>query len=258
MSHTSHCSVIYSPVFFWQLFEPTECGNGFVEVGEECDCGARAVSVFDFRKSVCWGLFVQTDETPSLFVLQECYKECCKKCSLANGAHCSDGPCCNNTCLVRVGSFLETFITQKMYFWDLNLDFSAFFSCQFYPRGYSCRYAVNDCDISETCSGDSGQVFLSCISSFSCSRLHFLHVEDNANVFFHVCDYLQCPPNLHKQDGYLCQVNQVRRLMTCKNVLVQKEQWRIRKTADWECIFSLFLSEGPLLQWRMQDKREPV
>uniref|UniRef100_A0A4W6G8L8 ADAM metallopeptidase domain 23 n=1 Tax=Lates calcarifer TaxID=8187 RepID=A0A4W6G8L8_LATCA len=100
-----------------KLFEATECGNGFVEVGEECDCGARA----------------------------ECYKECCKKCSLANGAHCSNGPCCNNTCL-------------------------------FYPRGYSCRYAVNDCDISETCSGDSGQ----------------------------------CPPNLHKQDGYLCQVNQGR------------------------------------------------
>ncbi|XP_037645477.1 disintegrin and metalloproteinase domain-containing protein 23 isoform X1 [Sebastes umbrosus] len=100
-----------------KLFDVTECGNGFVEVGEECDCGARA----------------------------ECYKDCCKKCSLANGAHCSDGPCCNNTCL-------------------------------FYPRGYSCRYAVNDCDISETCSGDSGQ----------------------------------CPPNLHKQNGYLCQVNQGR------------------------------------------------
>ncbi|XP_068602037.1 disintegrin and metalloproteinase domain-containing protein 23 [Brachionichthys hirsutus] len=100
-----------------KLFEPTECGNGFVEVGEECDCGARA----------------------------ECYKECCKKCSLANGAHCSDGPCCNGTCLL-------------------------------YPRGYSCRYAVNDCDITETCSGDSGQ----------------------------------CPVNLHKQDGYLCQIAQGR------------------------------------------------
>ncbi|KAI2663358.1 Disintegrin and metalloproteinase domain-containing protein 23 [Labeo rohita] len=76
---------------------------------------------------------------------KECYKDCCKKCSLSNGAHCSDGPCCNSTCL-------------------------------FYPRGYSCRYAVNDCDISETCSGDSGQ----------------------------------CPPNLHKQDGYSCQLNQGR------------------------------------------------
>uniref|UniRef100_A0A8C1NKT5 ADAM metallopeptidase domain 23a n=1 Tax=Cyprinus carpio TaxID=7962 RepID=A0A8C1NKT5_CYPCA len=82
-----------------KLFEATECGNGYTEVGEECDCGAR----------------------------MECYKDCCKKCSLSNGAHCSDGPCCNSTCL-------------------------------FYPRGYSCRYAVNDCDISETCSGDSGQV----------------------------------------------------------------------------------------------------
>uniref|UniRef100_A0A8C2HGG3 ADAM metallopeptidase domain 23a n=1 Tax=Cyprinus carpio TaxID=7962 RepID=A0A8C2HGG3_CYPCA len=80
-----------------KLFEDTECGNGYVEVGEECDCGPR----------------------------EECIKECCKKCSLSNGAHCSDGPCCNNTCL-------------------------------FYPRGYSCRYAVNDCDISEMCSGDSG------------------------------------------------------------------------------------------------------
>uniref|UniRef100_A0A672M4K1 ADAM metallopeptidase domain 23a n=1 Tax=Sinocyclocheilus grahami TaxID=75366 RepID=A0A672M4K1_SINGR len=97
-----------------KLFEATECGNGYIEVGEECDCG-------------------------------ECYKDCCKKCSLSNGAHCSDGPCCNSTCL-------------------------------FYPRGYSCRYAVNDCDISETCSGDSGQ----------------------------------CPPNLHKQDGYSCQLNQGR------------------------------------------------
>ncbi|XP_062861453.1 disintegrin and metalloproteinase domain-containing protein 23 isoform X2 [Trichomycterus rosablanca] len=100
-----------------KLFEPTECGNGYVEFGEECDCGVRA----------------------------ECYKDCCKKCSLSNGAHCSDGPCCNNTCLL-------------------------------YPRGYSCRYAVNDCDISETCTGDSGQ----------------------------------CPPNLHKQDGYMCNLNEGR------------------------------------------------
>ncbi|XP_076841518.1 disintegrin and metalloproteinase domain-containing protein 23 isoform X2 [Brachyhypopomus gauderio] len=100
-----------------KLFEQSECGNGYVELGEECDCGART----------------------------DCYKECCKKCSLSNGAHCSDGPCCNNTCL-------------------------------FYPRGYSCRYAVSDCDISETCTGDSGQ----------------------------------CPPNLHKQDGYFCHLNQGR------------------------------------------------
>ncbi|KAK3557215.1 hypothetical protein QTP70_026128 [Hemibagrus guttatus] len=112
-----------------KLFEATECGNGYVEVGEECDCGTR---------------------------MQECYKDCCKKCSLSNGAHCSDGPCCNSTCLVRAQHFL------------------VFVFLMFLPRGYGCRYSVNDCDISESCSGDSGQ----------------------------------CPPNLHKQDGYPCQLSQ--------------------------------------------------
>uniref|UniRef100_A0A8C4KJV9 ADAM metallopeptidase domain 23 n=1 Tax=Dromaius novaehollandiae TaxID=8790 RepID=A0A8C4KJV9_DRONO len=100
-----------------KLFETTECGNGYVEAGEECDCGFR----------------------------MECYADCCKKCSLSNGAHCSDGPCCNTSCL-------------------------------FFPRGYDCRYAVNECDIAEFCPGDSGQ----------------------------------CPPNLHKQDGYACDSNQGR------------------------------------------------
>uniref|UniRef100_A0A8C0EQY8 ADAM metallopeptidase domain 23 n=1 Tax=Bubo bubo TaxID=30461 RepID=A0A8C0EQY8_BUBBB len=100
-----------------KLFETTECGNGYVEAGEECDCGFR----------------------------MECYADCCKKCSLSNGAHCSDGPCCNTSCL-------------------------------FFPRGYDCRYAVNECDIGEFCTGDSGQ----------------------------------CPPNLHKQDGYACDSNQGR------------------------------------------------
>uniref|UniRef100_A0A8C8STX8 ADAM metallopeptidase domain 23 n=1 Tax=Pelusios castaneus TaxID=367368 RepID=A0A8C8STX8_9SAUR len=100
-----------------KLFETPECGNGYVEAGEECDCGFR----------------------------MECYENCCKKCSLSNGAHCSDGPCCNTSCL-------------------------------FFPRGYDCRYAVNECDITEYCTGDSGQ----------------------------------CPLNLHKQDGYACDSNQGR------------------------------------------------
>ncbi|XP_075464648.1 disintegrin and metalloproteinase domain-containing protein 23 isoform X2 [Ascaphus truei] len=100
-----------------KLFEVTECGNGYVEAGEECDCGFR----------------------------MECFGDCCKKCSLSNGAHCSDGPCCNTSCL-------------------------------FLPREYDCRYAVNGCDITEHCTGDSGQ----------------------------------CPPNLRKQDGYACDSNQGR------------------------------------------------
>lgn len=43
-------------------------------------------------------------------LMQECYKDCCKKCSLSNGAHCSDGPCCNSTCLVRHFAFASLFI----------------------------------------------------------------------------------------------------------------------------------------------------
>ncbi|XP_029462204.1 LOW QUALITY PROTEIN: disintegrin and metalloproteinase domain-containing protein 23 [Rhinatrema bivittatum] len=100
-----------------KLFETSECGNGYMEAGEECDCGHR----------------------------MECFGDCCKKCSLSNGAHCSDGPCCNTSCL-------------------------------FLPREYDCRYAVNECDITEHCTGDSGQ----------------------------------CPPNLRKQDGHSCDSNQGR------------------------------------------------
>ncbi|CAI9608180.1 unnamed protein product [Staurois parvus] len=120
-----------------KLFEVTECGNGYVEPGEECDCGSRT----------------------------DCIGDCCKKCSLSNGAQCSDGPCCNTSCL-------------------------------FLPREYECRNAVNDCDITEQCTGDSGQ----------------------------------CPPNLRKQDGYACDSNQGRcyngecktRDNQCKHIWGQK------------------------------------
>lgn len=59
----------------------------------------------------------------------------------------------------KLGSFfLKLWKTSRWFLKSNAVLFS--FSCQFYPRGYSCRYAVNDCDISETCSGDSGQVEL--------------------------------------------------------------------------------------------------
>ncbi|NXU78184.1 ADA11 protein, partial [Oreotrochilus melanogaster] len=100
-----------------KLLDPPECGNGFVEAGEEC-----AVSP------------------------QECARSggnCCKKCTLTHDAMCSDGLCCKG--------------------------------CKYEPRGVSCREAVNECDIPETCTGDSSQ----------------------------------CPPNLHKLDGYFCENEQV-------------------------------------------------
>ncbi|KAM8877604.1 disintegrin and metalloproteinase domain-containing protein 11-like isoform 2-T2 [Synchiropus picturatus] len=102
-----------------RLLDPPECGNGYVELGEECDCGS----------------------------LLECAKDganCCKKCTLTHNAMCSNGPCCRD--------------------------------CRYELRGVTCREAVNDCDIPETCPGDSSQ----------------------------------CPRNVHKLDGYTCDAGQGR------------------------------------------------
>uniref|UniRef100_A0AAY4CY51 ADAM metallopeptidase domain 11 n=1 Tax=Denticeps clupeoides TaxID=299321 RepID=A0AAY4CY51_9TELE len=98
-----------------KLLDPPECGNGFVETGEECDCGSQV----------------------------ECARSggaCCKKCTLTHDAMCSNGLCCRE-CRVMV-----------------------------------CREPVNDCDIAETCTGDSSQ----------------------------------CPHNVHKLDGYMCDNSQGR------------------------------------------------
>uniref|UniRef100_A0A3B3CSP9 ADAM metallopeptidase domain 11 n=1 Tax=Oryzias melastigma TaxID=30732 RepID=A0A3B3CSP9_ORYME len=58
-----------------KLLDPPECGNGFVEPGEECDCGSQV----------------------------ECARSggaCCKKCTLTHDAMCSNGLCCSS-CKVR-------------------------------------------------------------------------------------------------------------------------------------------------------------
>ncbi|KAF7687655.1 zinc metalloproteinase-disintegrin-like crotastatin [Silurus meridionalis] len=52
------------------LIQPAVCGNGFQEIGEDCDCGSVA----------------------------ECTNPCCNatSCKLAKGAVCAEGECCNN------------------------------------------------------------------------------------------------------------------------------------------------------------------
>uniref|UniRef100_A0AAY4A1E9 ADA11 protein n=1 Tax=Denticeps clupeoides TaxID=299321 RepID=A0AAY4A1E9_9TELE len=100
-----------------QLLDPPECGNGYVEAGEECDCGSPLVSSGG---------------------------ACCKKCTLTHDAMCSNGLCCHR--------------------------------CRYELRGVVCRDAVNDCDVAETCTGDSSK----------------------------------CPPNVHKLDGYMCDAAQGR------------------------------------------------
>ncbi|XP_028979635.1 disintegrin and metalloproteinase domain-containing protein 11 isoform X3 [Esox lucius] len=119
-----------------KLLDPPDCGNGFVEMGEECDCGSQV----------------------------ECVRSggaCCKKCTLTHDAMCSNGLCCRG--------------------------------CKYELRGAVCREAVNDCDIPETCTGDSSQ----------------------------------CPHNVHKLDGYMCDSSQGRCYSgRCRNLDAQcKALW---------------------------------
>ncbi|XP_073533546.1 disintegrin and metalloproteinase domain-containing protein 22 isoform X3 [Phyllobates terribilis] len=63
-----------------KLLDPPECGNGFVEAGEECDCGTVA----------------------------ECAAEggeCCRKCMLTEGSQCSDGLCCSTCQFIQKGLY---------------------------------------------------------------------------------------------------------------------------------------------------------
>ncbi|XP_042329042.1 disintegrin and metalloproteinase domain-containing protein 22 isoform X3 [Sceloporus undulatus] len=100
-----------------KLLDPPECGNGFVEAGEECDCGTPAECLIEGG-------------------------DCCNSCTLTANSQCSNGLCCTK--------------------------------CQFEAKGVVCREAVNDCDISESCTGESDQ----------------------------------CSPNLYKMDGYSCDSGQ--------------------------------------------------
>uniref|UniRef100_A0A8C6V4W6 ADAM metallopeptidase domain 11 n=1 Tax=Neogobius melanostomus TaxID=47308 RepID=A0A8C6V4W6_9GOBI len=97
--------------------------------------------------SLCVCLFTHIHSNRSWVSLQECARNggsCCKKCTLTHDAMCSNGLCCS--------------------------------SCKYELRGVVCRNAVNDCDIPETCTGDSSQ----------------------------------CPHNVHKLDGYTCDTSQGR------------------------------------------------
>uniref|UniRef100_R4FIC4 SVMP-Den-9 n=1 Tax=Denisonia devisi TaxID=529689 RepID=R4FIC4_DENDV len=75
------------------------CGNYFVEVGEECDCGSP----------------------------QDCQSVCCNAatCKLQHEAQCDSGECCEQ--------------------------------CKFKKAGAECRAAKDDCDLPESCTGQSAE-----------------------------------------------------------------------------------------------------
>lgn len=84
-----------------QLFRSSYCGNGFVEQGEDCDCGSP----------------------------EHCENKCCDpytcKRNILSNATCSSGKCC---------------------------DFS---TCKTFKAGKVCRESVGECDLAESCDGDS-------------------------------------------------------------------------------------------------------
>ena len=75
--------------------------------------------------------------------VQECRDPCCNAstCTLADGAQCSAGPCCQS-------------------------------DCQFVPYGTTCREAMGECDLLEYCTGDSSRcpVDVSRQDGTDCSR----------------------------------------------------------------------------------------
>lgn len=82
------------------------------------------------------------------------------------------------------------------------------FLCQYELRGATCRGSVNDCDIPETCTGDSSQVkeVPQCI----CTCIEMLERLNGQIMFSLSLSLLQCPHNVHKLDGYMCDAGQVK------------------------------------------------
>ncbi|KAH0623661.1 hypothetical protein JD844_006670, partial [Phrynosoma platyrhinos] len=114
-----------------ESFGGPKCGNGYVEEGEECDCGEP----------------------------EECTNLCCNAttCTLRPGAVCAHGLCCEN-CMVN---FLYAFRVGRIPFramvyfqWDPEITITSFF-LQLKPAGILCRHASNSCDLPEFCTGGS-------------------------------------------------------------------------------------------------------
>jgi Reprolysin (M12B) family zinc metalloprotease/ADAM cysteine-rich/Disintegrin len=99
-----------------KLFDSPTCGNGFLEPGEECDCGLP----------------------------EYCDNLCCnpQTCMLAFNAFCATGSCCDlATC--------KPYTAGESKFQIKCINFKAVF----FAKGKTCRKSINECDLPEQCNG---------------------------------------------------------------------------------------------------------
>ncbi|TRZ01350.1 hypothetical protein DNTS_031870 [Danionella cerebrum] len=121
------------------LYGGQKCGNGYIEEGEECDCGepeshvnrltkeselekvAKVVEKWSLVKELVASWF--SDRTWQQGSVKECLNPCCNAttCTLKGDAVCAHGQCCEN--------------------------------CQLKPAGTLCRESSNSCDLPEFCTG---------------------------------------------------------------------------------------------------------
>lgn len=88
--------------------------------------------------------------------------------------------------------------------WLIHRLPDAFFMLwQYEQRGVVCRDAVNDCDIPETCTGDSSQV------EYGKPGGKMQDWPEYQEHYVLSSFFLQCPHNVHKLDGYMCDNSQV-------------------------------------------------
>ncbi|KAH0506945.1 Disintegrin and metalloproteinase domain-containing protein 22 [Microtus ochrogaster] len=191
-----------------KLLEPPECGNGFIETGEECDCGTAAVGPGE--ECDCGTAAVGPGEecdcgTAALGPGEKCDcgtaavgpgEECdCGTAAVGPGEECDCGTaavgpgekCDCGTAAVGPGEECDCGTAAECALEGAECckkctltqdsqcsDGLCCKKCKFQPLGTVCREAVNDCDIREICSGNSSQ----------------------------------CAPNVHKMDGYSCDSTQ--------------------------------------------------
>lgn len=130
-AHWSSCSLEYLAVAFEHgmdyclrnkpeaLFDSPVCGNGFVEEGEQCDCGLP----------------------------ENCDNPCCNAttCTLYANASCATGSCCDLN--VRWVS-MKIFASEMMGLFNFQ-------TCRPKGAGTLCRSADYECDLPEYCTGES-------------------------------------------------------------------------------------------------------